>query len=245
MQGTATENIEVRVAKDEGLPELATGERLISAEIVGRAPGMIMHNIKSMAVEVGGSRPKECIHGISMDKPCAVGLESMTYRTDLGEGGGSGIAGESTPLPEGVAYCIPSNTLYSCLLRAASASAIKVGRRTTPLSYVLPGALRIEPANIVLYDPKTGKPIRNFDIRADHVVVNRARVLRFRPYIREWSAKFYLAIAPTGSFSIDPALIKQALSDAGLRVGLFDWRPVKKGPYGTFTVKGFEEIEGV
>lgn len=201
------------------LPELTADEQLVEIEIVGRAPGLIMHNVKSMLEAVSGTRKGECKHEVSMDSPCEKCLESMTYRDENGN------------------LCLTSVALYSCMVRASTDFKPEGGGRKS-MATVLPGAMRIEPANITLLTSDGGKPIRTYEVRADHVVVNRARVLRFRPWVQEWKAKWYMIY---NARIVGVNVLKDILVAAGLRVGLLDWRPQKRGPYGTFTVSKFEE----
>ena len=71
------------------------------------------------------------------------------------------------------------------------------------------------------------------DSRPVVMPVTRGRIMRHRPRFEQWSCTF--------SIEYDPALIsetelRQVVNDAGLRTGLLDFRPEKKGPFGRFMV---------
>ena len=75
------------------------------------------------------------------------------------------------------------------------------------------------------------------DIRT--VVIQRARVVKARPMIKEWKAKFQLKYNENliGKSSI----VKDLLIEAGQRIGLLDFRPQKMGSFGMFEVTKWEE----
>ncbi len=64
--------------------------------------------------------------------------------------------------------------------------------------------------------------------------VQQNRVMRSRPRFNAWSCDFDLSITPG---RINPETVKIALEDAGLYVGIGDYRP----KFGRFRVESFEE----
>lgn len=71
------------------------------------------------------------------------------------------------------------------------------------------------------------------------VVVNKARIMRYRPEIPKWSATFHVLVDDT---LLTTEEVKEMLSDAGRRAGIGDYRISKGGPYGTFEVTEFQEL---
>jgi hypothetical protein len=65
--------------------------------------------------------------------------------------------------------------------------------------------------------------------------VQKSRVIRTRPKFTNWSVTFEIDVVPSELNAKD---IKQAIIDAGVYVGLCDFRP----RFGLFTLKEFEEI---
>jgi hypothetical protein len=99
---------------------------------------------------------------------------------------------------------------------------------------LLAGSIMIEPEKIPL-----GTKDYEVDIRA--VNIKGSRVLRGRAKIPKWKAEFYIIYDKT--LLSDIKLLRTILEDAGVRVGLLDYRPQKGGPFGTFIVTKFEEVE--
>ncbi len=82
--------------------------------------------------------------------------------------------------------------------------------------------------------------IQKWETDARPVVVQRARVVRYRPRLDEWELDFILTLHDD-QLSID--VLKQVLDHAGLYVGIGDYRPATKGKFGKFMVTHFEEIK--
>jgi hypothetical protein len=76
---------------------------------------------------------------------------------------------------------------------------------------------------------------KEYTIDARPVVIpaTKGRVMRYRPRLDNWQASFEI--------EYDEALLtekqlRQIVNDAGSRVGLLDFRPERKGPFGRFMV---------
>ena len=129
---------------------------------------------------------------------------------------------------EGDLY-LPMEAVFSMMIYAAGAH--KIGRRS--MKSYLAGGIRVEPEQILLSPNEY-----EIDLRA--VVIQRSRVVRARPKIRDWRAAFTLIY--DGEI-LTPEPLRAILDDAGKRVGLLDFRPQRNGWFGTFTVTKYEEIE--
>lgn len=64
--------------------------------------------------------------------------------------------------------------------------------------------------------------------------------MRHRPRYENWSMEFILEVQDD-LLSVD--LCQQLLTEAGLQVGIGDFRPEKRGPFGSFRVTQWKEIE--
>ena len=62
--------------------------------------------------------------------------------------------------------------------------------------------------------------------------------MRHRPRFDVWSAEFDLVI---NDDLLDPATAHVLLQEAGLSFGIGDFRPEKRGPFGTFRVTKWED----
>lgn len=77
--------------------------------------------------------------------------------------------------------------------------------------------------------------VKTFVIDSRPVVIpaTKGRVMRHRPRLDDWSVSF--------TIEFDNDLLKEkelrrVVDDAGLRVGILDFRPEKKGPFGRFMI---------
>ncbi len=61
-----------------------------------------------------------------------------------------------------------------------------------------------------------------------------------RPMFDDWSLAFTMEL-DTDMITVD--LLRQIVDDAGKRVGLGDYRPTRKGPYGKFVVTEWKETK--
>jgi len=133
---------------------------------------------------------------------------------------------------DGKHLIIPPLVLYASILNASSFH--KINRRSA--KSILAGSIRIEPEEIILLDTK-GKPLKNYEIDIRPVVIQRARVLKSRALIRNWKAKF--TIVYNEKLIGNPEIIEKVLEEAGMRIGIMDFRPAKSGFYGTFKINSF------
>jgi hypothetical protein len=76
---------------------------------------------------------------------------------------------------------------------------------------------------------------KNYEIDARPVVIaaTKGRIVRYRPRINEWQVTFHVDYDPT---LISEKELRQIVDDTGSRVGLLDFRPERKGPFGRFMV---------
>lgn len=127
---------------------------------------------------------------------------------------------------DGKTLVIPCMCLYASLLNASSFH--KINRRSA--KSILAGSLRITPDEISLGTNK-------YEIDTRPVVIQRARVLKSRAILNKWKAEFNIVY--NDKLISDPTIIKTVLEEAGMRIGIMDFRPNKGGFYGCFKVKKF------
>ena len=127
---------------------------------------------------------------------------------------------------DGKELCIPALCMYASILSASSFH--KINKRSA--KSILAGSVKIAPEEIRL-----GTNKYEVDIRS--VVCMKARVLKARPKLNKWKAKFQITITD----EIDSKIVKQILEEAGTRVGILSFRPQKSGFFGTFKVNKFAE----
>ena len=132
---------------------------------------------------------------------------------------------------EKVVYRMKSGELYipNTAIKGAILNASKAKKtRKYALKPFIASGLRIDPEQIGL-----GTKVYEIDRRT--VVIQRERVVKCRPILRNWRAKFTVVydneMLPEG-----PDIIIPLLEEAGQRIGILDFRPEKGGEFGTFEV---------
>lgn len=132
-------------------------------------------------------------------------------------------------LPNNGGLYIPSEAFYGSLVR--SAAAYRIGRQSA--TALVAGTVKVRPMQIPL-----GTNEYEIDLRP--AVVQRQRIIRARPLLKSWAVKFGIIFDPT--FGITSEKLHQMLVEAGRRIGVLDFRPQHRGPFGTFLVDEWEEI---
>lgn len=127
----------------------------------------------------------------------------------------------------GKGEAIPAENIRQSMIAASSRT--KIGRRSATTDTA--AAIDIFPPML----PLSGE--WHTDSRPVVIPATRGRILRHRPMFNAWSVSFDLQINVD---LIDAKTIKKILEDAGNFVGLGDFRPARKGPYGKFQVTSWE-----
>ena len=112
------------------------------------------------------------------------------------------------------------------------------GSRKT-LRFVVPSAVRVTSDAITILNGDGG-PAKRFEVDARPVTIpaTKGRIMRYRPRFDCWSAKFDLMVNEN-LLSTEDA--HKLLNEAGEQIGIGDFRPEKRGPFGTFRVVSFTE----
>lgn len=121
---------------------------------------------------------------------------------------------------------LPSTHFKASMVK--SATDFKMTGRKTYKDYIKSGIF-IEESEIVLDQ-------QEYEIFECPVVIQRARVMSWRPMFKEWSCQFTLEIADE---MLDATIIKEILEAAGRFKGVGDFRP----EHGRFVVKEFKKIK--
>lgn len=130
---------------------------------------------------------------------------------------------------------IPQPNLLRCLIDAGKW--FKVGRNkvTTQQSSILPACVDIEGVFI---------PLRHegweVDSRPVRIPSTGGRILAHRPSFEKWALDF---TADLDTDILGRQLFRDIVDAAGKRIGLGDFRPDRKGPFGKFVVTSWTEIQ--
>ncbi len=117
-------------------------------------------------------------------------------------------------------------------LKQASKTLKVPGKRGATYARLVGSAVSIEPDAIP-------HKITKYEIDARPVVIQRARIIRYRPIFNDWELSFQIII---GDDQIPIEVVKLALEHAGQYVGIGDYRPGRGGKFGKFMVTQYKEL---
>src|SRR5579863_681406 len=118
---------------------------------------------------------------------------------------------------------IPAQALQRALVNGATFSK---GKGRASLQKIVAACIYVTPIYL-------GIGLETYEIDAQAVVIpaTKGRIVRFRPRLDKWECKFALEYDPD---LLTEEQIRRVVDDTGKRVGLLDFRPEKKGPFGRF-----------
>lgn len=127
--------------------------------------------------------------------------------------------------------CIPGICVQRALVNGATYSK---GKGRASLQKAAAACLLATPEHLGL-----GRADYDIDSRPVVVPATKGRVMRHRPRIDEWKVSFDLEYDDT---LLSAKQVRQIVDDTGRNVGLLDFRPEKKGPFGRFVVINWQEV---
>lgn len=129
---------------------------------------------------------------------------------------------------------IPTPNLFRCIIDAGAFFKAGKSKVTTQKSSLIPACVEVDGLElpIVHKDPWTvdQRPVRN--------PATGGRFLCYRPCFHDWELEFTLGYDPD---MIQVKLLREIIDAAGKRIGLGDFRPACKGPFGKFVVTRWQE----
>lgn len=128
---------------------------------------------------------------------------------------------------------IPQPNLFRCLIDAGQFFKAGKSKITTQKSSLVPAAMSIEEIAIPI-ESKDGWTV---DSRSVVIPSTGGRIMCHRPCFNDWTLTFTLQY-DTDMFS--EKLVRDIVDAAGKKIGLGDFRPSRKGPYGKFNVTKWE-----
>lgn len=191
--------------------------RSIAIEITGCRPGMLMNAFTDTvmaAIEKGSSGAIKARNQLPPREVAA----SKLYMT-----------AEPEPRPY-----VPSANVLACLVRAGSM--IKVGRTklSTMKSSLIPAAVEIVESQLPIFKSGASKSA-SFEVDTRGVVnpATGGRMVCHRPLFHDWQLRFELI---HDAEMLDEAIVRDLFDTAGAKIGLGDFRPDRRGPFGRFTI---------
>src|SRR3990167_1172174 len=124
------------------------------------------------------------------------------------------------------AFAIPS------AMGSAGANHKATGTRKT-LRFVVPSAVQVASDTITIMNGSG--PAKTFEVDSRPVTIpaTKGRIMRHRPRFDQWGAKFDLLI---NDDLLSTEMAQQLLTEAGQSIGIGDFRPEKRGPFGRFRI---------
>lgn len=141
-------------------------------------------------------------------------------------------------LPDGRLY-IPTAAFARAIREAGSAHKMTTSRKS--VKSVVPAAILLQEEVALLHAPgDPTKHLTEFEVDARRVVnpTTRGAMPCFRPRVDVWACTFDIRV---NEGLLDPAMIHQLLVEAGMTLGVGDYRPERGGPFGMFRVTNWSE----
>lgn len=190
--------------------------------------------MKTVSIEIRGTTP--------------LLIHRFTEQAEQGKATRRVIVDSQNPRDEATknAYIAKDGTFYfsafaitNAMGNAGANHKMRGSRKT--LRYVVPSSVRVTSETITIMNGSG--PAKNFEVDSRPVTIpaTKGRIMRHRPRFDEWGAKFDLLI-DDNSLAVETA--HQLLQEAGQGIGIGDFRPEKRGPFGTFRVVKFDEKQG-
>ena len=133
---------------------------------------------------------------------------------------------------EGDNLIIPGPNIYAAIVDAGKFH--KTGK-----TKITTGRSSLIPAGIFMVDAFVPLGTKHFEVDSRSVVIpsTGGRIMCHRPRLDKWQCTFNLEV-DTAMF--DEGIVRLLVDDAGRKVGLGDFRPSRKGPFGRFVVTGWK-----
>lgn len=129
---------------------------------------------------------------------------------------------------DGETIIIPQPNIFSCIVAAGKFFKAGKSKITTLKTSLIPAAVFFNDTEYVLAHDGW-----NVDTRAVRIPSTGGRIQRHRPCFEKWSLTFSVALDVS---EIPERLFREIVDAAGQKIGLGDFRPETKGPYGRFKV---------
>jgi len=129
---------------------------------------------------------------------------------------------------------IPGPNVFAAIISAGRFHKAGKSKVTTNKSSLVP-------AGITLHEIVLPLNTKHFEVDSRSVVIpsTGGRLMAHRPRLDSWSLTFTVEL-DADMFSAD--FVRRLVDDAGKKVGLGDYRPERKGPFGRFVVTKWKVI---
>lgn len=131
---------------------------------------------------------------------------------------------------------IPQPNIFSCIIEGGKFFKAGKSKITTIKSSLIPGCVEIEGVTI----PIEYKDSWTVDSRPVRIPATGGRIICHRPIFNDWKLSFIVFL---DTDIIGVKIFREIVDAAGRRIGLGDFRPACKGPFGRFVVTKWKEKE--
>ena len=128
---------------------------------------------------------------------------------------------------------IPQPNLYRCIIDAGKFFKVGKSKMTTVKSSLVPSCVSIDP----VFLPLTHKQPWTVDSRPVRIPATGGRIIAHRPKFDDWALSFE---AELDEETMTEDLFRELVDAAGSKIGLGDFRPDTKGPFGKFVVTSWK-----
>lgn len=174
--------------------------------------------MKSITVEISGVSPL-LMHAFPMVPIEAIDKKSPEEQAEL----------STYRDPENGLLYVPGVALQRALVNGATYSK---GKGRSSLQKLAAACLIVSPDRLSL-----GTKTFAIDSRPVVVPATKGRVVRHRPRFEKWT---FAATLDWDETLMTEQQVRRIVDDTGSRVGLLDFRPEKKGPFGRFVVTSWK-----
>jgi hypothetical protein len=129
---------------------------------------------------------------------------------------------------------IPQPNLFRCIIDAGSFFKAGKSKVTTQKSSLIPSCVSVQGIELPLFSSAGWR----VDERPVRIPSTGGRILAYRPIFDDWRTAFAVDLDER---EMSEKLFRQIVDKAGKAIGLGDFRPATKGPYGKFVVTRWEE----
>lgn len=135
---------------------------------------------------------------------------------------------------------IPQPNLFRCIIDAGKYFKAGKSKVTTIKSSLIPACLELSGASEALEIPIVHREPWQVDTRPVRIPSTGGRILAHRPCFHDWKLIFRCELDES---VISTKLLREIIDVAGKRIGLGDFRPDCKGPFGKFVVIRWDELK--
>lgn len=187
--------------------------------------------MKTISCEIRGTSPL-LIHRFTEEAESS----KKTRRIDVSNRDPREEARKNAYIADDGTFYFNAYSIVGCMGNAGSNHKMTGSRKT--LRFIVPSAVRMTTDAITILNGDGPAPDFEVDSRPVTIPATKGRVMRHRPRFDNWGARFDLVVNDD-LLAIDT--VQQLLTEAGQYIGIGDFRPEKRGPFGTFRVVAFGE----